>query len=76
MLAVLRWFILLVLSEEGFSQCFTNTDCTGDEVVVTDRRDCCVGTDDGISFQNGSSCSLCVGMAVVALDFRSSIMIR
>ena len=50
-----------LLPGQGFSQCFTGTNCTGGEVVALDKRDCCVGTDDGLSFHDGSNCSLCVG---------------
>ena len=30
-------------------------------MVALEERDCCVGTDDGLSFHDGSNCSLCVG---------------
>ena len=50
-----------LLPGQGFSQCFTGTNCTGGEVVALDKRDCCLGTDDGLSFSDGSNCSLCIG---------------
>ena len=54
-------FIVLLLIGEGFSQCYVNTDCTGTVVEATDQRDCCVGTDNGLSFNDGSNCNLCIG---------------
>ena len=66
--AVLYLFLLLLLTGQGFAQCFTNTDCTGRLVVAADQRVCCVGTDDGLSFNDGTTCTLCVGMSVVAID--------
>ena len=42
--------------------CFTNSDCTGDIIPANDTRDCCVGTDNGLSFLSGSVCTECVGM--------------
>ena len=48
------------MSKQGFSQYFTNTDCTGDVLPAPGQRDCCVGTDDGLSFHDGSSCNLCI----------------
>ena len=52
----------LLLFQEGSSQlCYNSTDCTGARVAATDERNCCVGTDDGLSFHDGSTCSLCIG---------------
>ena len=36
--------------------------------MAADQRACCVGTDDGLSFNNGTTCTLCIGMSVVARD--------
>ena len=58
---ILSLLLVSLLPGQGFSQCFTGTNCTGDEVVALDKRDCCVGTDDGLSFSDGSNCSLCIG---------------
>ena len=66
--AVLHLLLLLLLTGQGFSQCFSSTNCTGGLVVAADQRACCVGTDDGLSFNNGTSCNLCIGMSVVARD--------
>ena len=68
MSGILALFVSLLIGQ-GFSQCFTTTDCTGGLVVAAaDQRACCVGTDDGLSFNNGTTCTLCVGMSVVAID--------
>ena len=58
---ILALLFVSLLPGQGFSQCFTGTNCTGGEVVALDERDCCVGTDDGLSFSDGSNCSLCIG---------------
>ena len=57
-----RCVIISMLSElEGFSQCFTGTGCTGDQVPASSQRECCVGT-NGLSFtDNDGTCSACVG---------------
>ncbi|CAI8020301.1 hypothetical protein GBAR_LOCUS12147, partial [Geodia barretti] len=57
---VLYLFLFLLQTGQGFSQCFTNTNCTGGVVVAADQRACCVGTDDGLSFNDGTTCILCV----------------
>ena len=66
--AVLHLLLFLLLTGQGFSQCFTDTNCTGRVVVAADQRACCVGTDDGLSFNDGTTCTLCIGMSVVAID--------
>ena len=58
---ILALLFVSLLPGQGFSQCFTGTNCTGGEVVALDKRDCCVGTDDGLSFSDGSNCTLCIG---------------
>ena len=55
-------FITLLLTGEGLSQCYTGTDCTGSVVSASNQRDCCVGTNDGLYYRDGSTCSICVGM--------------
>ena len=78
MVVLLYWFLLLLLTRQGLSQCFTSSDCTGDEVVSLDKPDCCVGTDDGLAFNDGSSCSLCIGLSLdfVVLVLIIAIMIK
>ena len=36
--------------------------------MAADQRACCVGTDDGLSFNNDTTCTLCIGMSVVTRD--------
>ena len=48
----------------GLSQCYTVADCTGEEVAAADQRDCCVGTNDGLSYNDGTTCNRCIGMLV------------
>ena len=57
-----RSLLVLLLTGEGFSQCFDSTGCTGSQVVARDKRDCCVGTNDGLSFNNGGTCTNCIGI--------------
>ena len=59
----------------GNCQCYTDTVCTGDTIDVTeaglpiaDQADCCVGTNAGLSYNDGSSCNLCIGMSVWSLQ--------
>ena len=62
--ALCSLLLMSVLTGQGWSQCYGNTDCTGDIVVgtVADQRACCVGTNDGLSFSDGSSCNFCIGV--------------
>ena len=58
-----RFLLVLLLAGEGFSQCFNSTGCTGSLVRVSSERECCVGTNDGLSFRDGVSCTNCIGFA-------------
>ena len=58
----------LLLTGHGFSQCFSSTNCTGDPVEAADQRECCVRTDDGHSFTNGSTCILCIGNTLTSFQ--------
>ena len=55
-------FNSLTVFNAGLPQCFSNTNCTGAVVDAADQRDCCVGTDDGLSYHNGTNCHLCIGI--------------
>ena len=69
MAAVLyRLLPILLLTGGVSSQCFTNTDCSGDFVPADNQRECCAGTDEGLSYNVGGTCILCIGMSVVAID--------
>ncbi|CAI8022404.1 hypothetical protein GBAR_LOCUS13163 [Geodia barretti] len=59
--------VRLLLTQGGNCQCYTETVCTGDRIDVTeaglpiaDQTDCCVGTNTGLSYNDGSSCNLCI----------------
>ena len=54
--------LVLLLAGEGFSQCFDSTGCTGSLVGAREKRDCCVGTNDGLSFRDGVTCTTCTGI--------------
>ena len=53
--------IVLLLIGRGFSQCYTDSACGGTAIAATDQRACCVGTDNGLSYNDGTSCNLCIG---------------
>ena len=62
---VVMWLLVvlvLLLTGEGLSQCFTSADCTGDQVPASSERECCVGTDTGLSYNDGGTCTVCIGM--------------
>ena len=54
--------LVLLFSGQGFSQCFTSADCTGDQVPASNRRECCVETDTGLSYNDVGTCNVCIGM--------------
>ena len=54
--------VLLLLTGQVVSQCFTGTDCTGDQVPASSQRECCVGTDAGLSYNDRGTCTVCIGM--------------
>ena len=62
--AMVLFFLLLVLLLTGqtFSQCFTGSGCTGGQVAADSERGCCVGTNDGLSYNGGGSCTVCIGI--------------
>ena len=48
--ALAVFLMLLLLTGKGYSQCFNNSDCTGDVRSASDVRSCCIGTNDGLSY--------------------------
>ena len=54
--------LVILLAGKAFSQCFDSTGCTGSLVGAVDQRDCCVGTNDGLSFSAGGICTNCIGI--------------
>ena len=59
-------FLFLLLAGEGFSQCYSDTACLGSLVPAANQRECCAGTDKGLSYSSGGTCSVCIGMFEVA----------
>ena len=59
-------FLFLLLAGEGFSQCYSDTACTGSLVPAANQRECCAGTDEGLSYNGDGTCSVCIGMSEVA----------
>ena len=54
--------VVLLLTGQVVSQCFTGTDCTGDQVPASSQRECCLRTNDGLSYNDGGTCTVCIGM--------------
>ena len=54
-------FLMLLLSGQGFCQCFIGSDCRGDIVIAESKRDCCV-LKDGASYNDVGTCKACKGM--------------
>ena len=42
--------------------CYSSTSCSGDIIPATSERECCVGTDNGLSFSSGGVCIRCIGV--------------
>ena len=66
-MAVVVFLLVLQLTGQVFSQCFISTDCTGSQVTAVDQQICCVETSDGLSYNDGSTCNLCIGTGSVNL---------
>ena len=62
-------FLFLLLAGEGFSQCYSDTACSGSLVPAANQRECCAGTDEGLAYNAGGTCSLCIGMLYIAVAF-------
>ena len=58
-------FLFLLLAGEGFSQCYSDTACSGSLVPAANQRECCAGTNEGLAYSSGGTCNLCIGMYVV-----------
>ena len=62
-------FSFLLLAGEGFSQCYSDTACSGSLVPAANQRECCAGTDEGLAYSSGGTCNLCIGMLHIAVAF-------
>ena len=52
----------------SFSLCYSSTSCTGSIIAASSARDCCAGTDDGLSFSDGEECHVCIGIIIIFID--------
>ena len=61
--------LLLTRALRVAPQCYNNTDCSGAIIPleVDGLRTCCVDTNDGLSYDSGTTCNLCVGMYYVMI---------
>ena len=66
-----RALLLLLLTGEGFCRCFESVGCTGSLVSAYSKRDCCVGTNDGLSFHDGVSCTNCIDTGLASENILS-----
>ena len=41
--------------------CYSGTNCSGDTVTAVSARECCVDTENGLSFFSSAGCSPCIG---------------
>ena len=61
----------------GSCQCFDSVSCTGALVDASNERDCCVGTNNGLSFNDGGICTNCIGMYVtMCFGAKSAVLTR
>ena len=61
-------FLFLLLAGEGFSQCYSDTACSGSLVPADNQRECCAGTDEGLAYNAVGTCNLCIGLSGVVID--------
>ena len=60
--------LVLLLTAECLSQCFMENSCTGGVIPeVSNKRDCCVKTNEGLAFFSRQSCSVCIGKCILNL---------
>ena len=48
----------------GFSQCFSQSNCSGEVIPSSGLCDCCVNQ-NGLSFIDDGTCHPCIGMLVI-----------
>lgn len=63
--------VIYFSNDAGFSQlCYSERDCAGDTFAAATAKDCCVGTDEGLSFSaDGVTCTVaqCIGKLSVSM---------
>lgn len=64
--------LLYFSNHAGLSQlCYSDRDCAGDSFAAATAKDCCVETDDGLSFSlDGVTCTVaeCIGKLNVSMQ--------
>ena len=60
----------------SFSQCYSSTSCTGSIIAASSARDCCAGTDDGLSFSDAEGCHVCIGIIIIIIIASIAIISR
>ena len=58
------YLLLLFLIGGAFSQCFTDSECTGGTVAAASERECCIQTDSGGAFLSDGMCTACASELV------------
>ena len=41
--------------------CYNSPNCTGPNTVTVNPKECCVGTDESVSYSDKENCGQCVG---------------
>ena len=54
--------------------CYSSTTCSGDVIPASSERECCIGTDDGLSFSSGGVCIRCIGVLSFSPSFFDYIL--
>ena len=57
-------FLILMLSGEGFCQCYSELSCGGTVIPSLDQRDCCI-LKIGLSYNDAGTCRPCIGVLVI-----------
>ena len=63
-LVLLQAITIFTCITTGSSQCFTSADCMGDQVPAGNQRECCIETNTGLSYNDGGTCTECIGIAI------------
>ena len=56
---MLSSLLTLLLIGQGYSQCFTTSDCTGDAVPAATPNDCCGESSGGVALLSNGICIHC-----------------
>ena len=67
----ISYFSVLPLLFDFFSgsahECYYLPDCQGESFPVENARECCVGTEDGVSYSQDGDCTIrqCIGNKII-----------